>query len=161
MKQIRYQDHSYIGYCVYLLINNGIVVYVGCTCNLAKRLGEHIQWYPLLQWGRKVLVSHNGKIRDSWNFRDNKFRWKLGLCKKVFTHYSYIPVKSKRRALKLEQIKIKKYCPKYNDLNNYQWMPTKQRDLLEEGMDEPRYYYLMILRKRKVPKRMYGFRRNN
>ena len=47
---------------------------------------------------------------------------------------------------------IKKYCPKYNDINNYQWIPSKKRDLLEEGMDEPRYYYLMTLRKRRVPK---------
>ncbi len=49
MKTIRYKDHSYIGYCVYLLINNGKVVYVGCTCNLAKRLestynGTHIEY---------------------------------------------------------------------------------------------------------------------
>ena len=159
MKTIRYKDHSYIGYCVYLLINNGKVVYVGCTCNLAKRLGEHIQWYPYRVYGRKALIDYKGNERSShyvsWreeHIKESKFKFRIGLCKKVFTHYSYIPVKSRHEALRLEQINIKKYCPKYNDINNYQWIPSKKRDLLEEGMDEPRYYYLMTLRKRRVPK---------
>ena len=157
MNRIQYKDHSYIGYCVYFLIDKKTIVYVGCTCNLAKRLGEHVQWAPLTKLGRKALISPVGKIRsiDRYDFKfglyyDKSLRWRLGLCKKVFTHYSYIPVKDRHAALKLESNNIKKYKPKYNSNKNYQWIPRSKINMLKEGLEHPQYYYLLQLVKKYV-----------
>ena len=98
MYHIPYKQHNHIGYCVYYLMNKNKIVYIGCTFNLGKRLGEHSQWLPI-------------KSRNDFD-----------LGKKEFTHYFYISFNNQRKARSLEMKEIRKYKPKYNDRKNYKWI---------------------------------------
>jgi len=112
MKKILYKDHSYIGHCVYQLINKNKIVYIGYTFNLAKRLGEHSQWMTFITDGHKYK---------------RRMSSERGLCKKEFTHYSYTPSNNEKRARLLEKIQIKKHDPKYNNHRDYKWVYTDKK----------------------------------
>ena len=109
MKIIPYKQHNHIGYCVYYLIDKNEIVYIGCTFNLSKRLGEHSSWLPFNQ--------------TPYTRENNKY----GLCKKQFTHYSYIPYNNQKKARLLESAEIKKYKPKYNNHSDYIWVSTDRK----------------------------------
>jgi predicted GIY-YIG superfamily endonuclease len=105
MKQILYKSHSYIGFYVYYLIDKKEIVYIGCTFNLNKRLGEHSQWLPI-----NKNYTH--------------------LVKKQFTHYSCILLNNEQKARLLESKEIKKYKPKYNNHTDYRWVPTGKKYIM-------------------------------
>jgi hypothetical protein len=132
VNKIQYKDHSHVGYCVYFLIDKKEIVYVGCTGSLGKRLGEHSQWLPFIICGRKAEIHPNKRITQftsysSYPRKKNKKFSGYGLCKKVFTHYSFIPINSEKRALKLESLKRKEHNPKYNNHQDYHWVPTDKK----------------------------------
>ena len=103
MDKVSYKQHNHIGYCVYYLIDKNEIVYIGCTFNLGKRLGEHSQWLP---------------FRQTPYTKGHRYE----LCKKQFTHYSYIPLNDQKKARLLESAEIKKHKPKYNNHSDYQWV---------------------------------------
>jgi len=115
MKKIPYKDHSHIGHCVYKLINRNKIVYVGYTFNLGKRLGEHIQSMPFITDSKR-----NKRLMPD----------ERGLCKKEFTHYSYISSNNEKRARLLEKILIKKHNPIYNNHRDYQWVDSDKKYIM-------------------------------
>tara|TARA_R110002074_G_scaffold373940_1_gene550219 strand:+ start:83 stop:529 length:447 start_codon:yes stop_codon:yes gene_type:complete len=139
MNKISYKSHNHVGYCVYYLINKNEIVYIGCTFNLSKRLGEHSSWLPF-------------NLRSK---KDNKY----GLCKKQFTHYFYIPYNNQKKARLLESAEIKKHKPKYNNHSDYIWVLTNRKYKMYKifrGLDNreihnpfPIIYKLMIWKKKK------------
>ena len=128
MTRLKYNSVNVVGYCVYFLINKKNIVYIGYTCSLGRRLAEHNQWSPLRKGMGYAMMLPNGKImRDSANWHHYSYNWKYGLCKKHFTHYKYIPVKSRCEARDLESEKIKQYNPKYNNRRDYHWVMQKKK----------------------------------
>ena len=103
MKLIPYKQHTHVGYCVYFLYDNDVIVYIGYTFNLGKRLGEHSQWTNTREGHRNQLV------------------------KKQFTHYSIIPMDDGKKARELESKLIKKHQPKYNKKTYYHWVSTGKK----------------------------------
>jgi excinuclease UvrABC nuclease subunit len=144
MDKISYKQPNHVGYCVYYLINKNEIVYIGCTFNLSKRLGEHSSWLPF-------------NLFSSRNYKGDK-KGERGLFKKQFTHYSYIPFNNQKKAQLLESAEIKKHKPKYNNHSDYIWVSIGKKYTMYKlfrGLDNrrlnqptPIVFYLMAWKKR-------------
>ena len=139
MDKISYKQPNHVGYCVYYLIDKNEIVYIGCTFNLSKRLGEHSSWLPFNQ--------------TPYTRENNKY----GLCKKQFTHYSIIPMNDIKKARELESSLIKKHQPKYNKHCGYYWVSTGKKYIfykpergfgMRETASKKNIYTIMAWKKR-------------